>query len=48
MQTHKNKDRDVISISWLLDCEAQRRRVPLRPRYYLHMSNASRMVGGRG
>jgi hypothetical protein len=46
---HKAKDRDVLHISWLLECERQRARVPLRPRYYLHMSRASlrvRVAGG--
>jgi hypothetical protein len=41
---HKAKDRDVLHISWLLECERQRARVPLRPRYYLHMSHANLRV----
>ena len=45
---HKAKDRDVLHISWLLECERQRARVPLRPRYYLHMSRASLTVRAAG
>lgn len=41
----KRDDRDVICIAWLLQCEREGRLVPLRPRYYLHMSRAS-LVGG--
>jgi len=44
----KDKDQDVICIAWLMECAAQKRLVPLRPRHYLHMSHASLLVGGAG
>ena len=44
IEVHKAKDRDVLHISWLLECERQKARVPLRPRFYLHISRASLRV----
>ncbi|EFN52891.1 hypothetical protein CHLNCDRAFT_138420 [Chlorella variabilis] len=41
VKAHKEHDRDVISIDWLVACDRQKRRVPLRPRYYIHMSRAN-------
>ncbi|KAH7314911.1 hypothetical protein KP509_21G026900 [Ceratopteris richardii] len=34
--------RDVIHVSWFLDCCAQKALVPLRPRYFLHLSKESK------
>ena len=44
VKAHKEHDRDVISIDWLVACDRQKRRVPLRPRYYIHMSRANLIV----
>lgn len=42
---HRQHDRDVISVQWLLDCAREGRRVAVPPRYYLHRSRASILVG---
>lgn len=42
---HRQHDRDIISIQWLLDCAREGRRVAVPPRYYIHRSRASILVG---
>ncbi|KAL4438716.1 hypothetical protein ABPG77_006320 [Micractinium sp. CCAP 211/92] len=38
---HRQHDRDVICIQWLLDCAREGRRIAVPPRYYIHRSRAS-------
>lgn len=44
VKAHVSKDRDVVSISWLLECRRVGRRVPLRPRHFIHRSTTSLAV----
>lgn len=45
-EAYRNKDRDVVLLDWLAACEAAGRVVPCKARWYLCMSNKTRLQLG--
>lgn len=38
VQAQAKANHDVITLDWLLECEAEQKQIPLCPRHYMHLS----------